>query len=127
MIEKTKSIIDFLCGDSGSHDYTINRREATELGLNIEKPSTPLYLLLRKIYDNYSQDLSLSEPFNIHQVYKNVNSTTLAQYSLLRGFVESTIGNCYHFMTEGEINAYQADDGSIGYNDQKTFEGWKIV
>ena len=25
--DKIKSIIDFLCGDSGSHDYTINRRE----------------------------------------------------------------------------------------------------
>jgi len=125
--EKTKSIIDFLCGDSGSHDYTINRREATELGLNIEKPSAPLYLLLREIYDNYSQDLSLSESFNIHQLYKNVNLTTPVQYSLLRGLVESTTGNCYHFMSEGEINAYQAGDGSIDYDNQTTFEGWKIV
>ncbi len=36
---KIKQIIDFLCADSGSHDYTINRREADQLGLRIEKPS----------------------------------------------------------------------------------------
>lgn len=35
--EKTKKIIAFLCSESGSHDYTINRREAkNELGLNIK-------------------------------------------------------------------------------------------
>jgi membrane-bound ClpP family serine protease len=28
---KVKKIIDFLCADSGSHDYSINRREAHEL------------------------------------------------------------------------------------------------
>jgi Serine dehydrogenase proteinase len=36
---KVKQIIDFLCADSGSHDYTMNRREAHELGLRIEKPT----------------------------------------------------------------------------------------
>jgi hypothetical protein len=33
--KKVKQIIDFLCADSGSHDYTMNRREAAELGLCI--------------------------------------------------------------------------------------------
>ena len=28
--EKMKKIIDFLCSESGSHDYTINRREVQE-------------------------------------------------------------------------------------------------
>ena len=27
---KTKRIIDFLCSESGSHDYTINRQEAKQ-------------------------------------------------------------------------------------------------
>ena len=40
---KRKNIIEFLCSDSGSHDYTINRREAERLGLNIEKPSYEFY------------------------------------------------------------------------------------
>jgi len=41
--KKIRAVIDFLCADSGSHDYTINRREATEHGLNIEKPSDAFY------------------------------------------------------------------------------------
>ena len=41
---KLEPILDFLCGGSGSHDYTINRREAKEdLGLKIEKPDDELY------------------------------------------------------------------------------------
>lgn len=45
---KIKQIIDFLCSDSGSHDYTINRREAKNtLGLNIIKPDEELYKLIK--------------------------------------------------------------------------------
>ena len=40
---KIDSIVDFLCADSGSHDYTIDRREALDLGLQVEKPSAELY------------------------------------------------------------------------------------
>jgi hypothetical protein len=41
-LEKRAAIIQLLCSDSGSHDYTINRRKAAELGLNVEKPSAAL-------------------------------------------------------------------------------------
>ena len=34
--EKTANIVSFLCSESGSHDHTINRREARELGLVVE-------------------------------------------------------------------------------------------
>ena len=62
--EKIKSIINFLCADSGSHDYTINRREAAELGLNVEKPSDDFYKLLRKIQLSYAEELKLLEPYS---------------------------------------------------------------
>src|SRR5690606_12835793 len=38
-----QKVVSFLCSESGSHDYTINRNEALELGLNIEKPDDELY------------------------------------------------------------------------------------
>src|SRR5579883_2031384 len=38
-----KKIIDFLCSESGSHDYTIDRREAKQMGLQVEHPSQALY------------------------------------------------------------------------------------
>ena len=44
--EKSEKIIDFLCAESGSHDYTINRREAKEMGLKVETPSEELYAIL---------------------------------------------------------------------------------
>jgi|GEM_PF-2340954 len=38
--EDIDKILDFLCSESGSHDYTVYRREARELlGLPIETPS----------------------------------------------------------------------------------------
>jgi hypothetical protein len=44
--QSIEKIIDFLCSDSGSHDYTINRREAKDLGLNIIKPDEKMYNLI---------------------------------------------------------------------------------
>ena len=41
--EKIKDIVSFLCSESGSHDYTIHRREASDLGLIIEKPDDSFY------------------------------------------------------------------------------------
>lgn len=53
---KIKDIISFLCSDSGSHDYTINRREAkNSLGLNIEKPDDEMYGIIKAIYDDISK------------------------------------------------------------------------
>ena len=59
-----KKIIDFLCADSGSHDYTMNRREAEALGLAIEKPTADFYQTLRKIHLSYASELQLIEPYS---------------------------------------------------------------
>src|SRR5262249_44868892 len=41
--ERVEAVIQFLTSESGSHDYTINRREGRELGLKIESPDAALY------------------------------------------------------------------------------------
>src|SRR6516165_6605599 len=61
---KIESIIQFLCADSGSHDYTINRREAVELGLCVEKPSDKLYATLKCIHASYTEQLKLFQPYS---------------------------------------------------------------
>ena len=62
---KIKDIISFLCSDSGSHDYTINRREAkNSLGLNIEKPDDEMYGIIKAIYDDISNELGFGVPFD---------------------------------------------------------------
>ncbi len=55
--KKIKSIISFLCANSGGHDYTINRREAKELGLNVETPNSKIYDLLRAIHLSYNEEM----------------------------------------------------------------------
>ena len=126
--EKVKSIIDFLCADSGSHDYTINRREASELGLSVEKPSDALYRLLRKIYLNYAKELKLLEPFLPQTILSGVPANQPVNFAITRGLVEGTAGGCYGFVSEGTVVRVQLQTNAgpqEGVQDERTFEGWK--
>jgi hypothetical protein len=58
--DRIEEIITFLTSDSGSHDYTIYRKEAKEeLGLNIEKPNDELYAIIKDTFDNIKDELEL--------------------------------------------------------------------
>jgi hypothetical protein len=62
---RINKILDFLCSESGSHDYTINRKEARdELGLKISKPDDDQYRILKKLHDDYTAELELLIPFD---------------------------------------------------------------
>ncbi|MGV7213462.1 SDH family Clp fold serine proteinase [Bradyrhizobium sp. UFLA05-112] len=125
--KKHKALIDFLCADSGSHDYTINRREAVEHGLNVEKPSENFYRILRHIHLSYAEELKLLQPYS-QQVVVGANPT--ANYSESRGLVESTDGGCYGFVSEGTLTKAQIQT-PVGLqeaiSDQRTFEGWRKI
>lgn len=126
--DKIKSIIDFLCADSGSHDYTINRREAAELGLNIEKPSDVFYKQLRKIHLNYNEELKLLEPYNAQALIAGVKPNHPTPYIIPRVLVEGTAGGCYRFVSEGTLMRVQVQTNSglhEGIKDERTFEGWR--
>ena len=128
---KINSIVSFLCADSGSHDYTIDRREASGLGLNIEKPSFELYDLLRKVHVSYSEDLQLLEPFTHQEVFAKVGKGKRAPYSIPRALVEATDGGCYTYLSEGSMEIIQVPaEGGVpqeGLKDDRTFEGWRKV
>ena len=60
-----EKIINFLCSESGSHDYTIHRRQARgELGLNIETPNMEIYLLIKRIYDDINSELEFTSKYD---------------------------------------------------------------
>lgn len=125
---KIKSIIDFLCADSGSHDYTINRREATELGLRIEKPSDRLYKLLRKIHLSYMEELELLEPYMPQTYLAKTKLNVPVPYCITRGLIESTIGGCYQLISEGHLTKVQMQTNNLvheGVNDKRSFDGWR--
>ena len=126
--EQIQSIINFLCADSGSHDYTINRREAADLGLNVEKPSDDFYKIIRKIYLSYTDDLKLLEPYvpQAHMAGAGLNAPV--KYSIPRAFVEGTVGGSYGFVSEGVLTLVQVQiNGAMqdGVKDDRAFEGWR--
>ena len=116
--EKIKKIIDFLCSESGSHDYTINRREAKdELGLNIVKPSPKQYSLIKQIYDDINDELLFSKPFLITEVN--------GAYAVRRSLLESIVGGSDYFSTEGVVVRGKMPDGQIAIQNRVNFEGWR--
>ena len=126
--DKIKSIINFLCADSGSHDYTIDRREAADLGLNIEKPSDELYRLMRKIHLSYARELKLLEPYTPQPYLAGSKVNSPVPYTITRALVEGTVGGCYGFVSEGNLMRVQVQTNNgtqEGVKDERTFEGWR--
>lgn len=124
--EKIRKIISVLCSESGSHDYTINRREAkNELFLPIEKPDDALYNLIKGLFSDIRAELQLDLQFDPKTILGDKPS---AQYSFPRCLVESVTGGCHRYVSEGVVSkvAIQTQMGSQeGINDQRRFEGWR--
>lgn len=116
--DKIKKITDFLCSESGSHDYTINRREAkNELGLNVVKPSEKQYKIIKAIYDDINDELMFSRPFSL----ADINGA----YAVRRSILESVVGGADYFSTEGVVIKGKLPDGQIAIQNKINFEGWR--
>lgn len=124
---KIEKIISFLCSESGSHDYTINRREAkNELVLNIEKPSDSLYDLINRTYMSIREELQLRTSFN-PESYLGTDSSK--EYTIKRTLIESLIGGTDCFVSEGRFSKIELPANpapQMGIQDQRIFEGWPI-
>lgn len=125
--DKANKILEFLCSESGSHDYTINRREAGEqLGLPIEKPNDDLYKLVKKIYDDIAAELELATPYDPNVL---LAAQPTVDYSAARGLVESAVGGSHAFFSEGRLTRQQmqVQPGIVqtAIRDDRTFEGWR--
>jgi len=121
---KVNRILDFLCSESGSHDYTINRREARGLGLSVESPDDSLYQVIKKIYDNISKHLFLSEPFNAKV---ELGKESEAPYKVNRAIIESIPGGSHVFVSEGILRKARIDTPfgpQEGVHDLRTRDGW---
>ncbi|MCX7046552.1 MAG: serine protease [Candidatus Sumerlaeota bacterium] len=125
--EKIEKVLSFLCSDSGSHDYTINRKEAREdLGLPIEKPDDDLYRLIKAIYDDIAHELELASPFNPQA---HLGKQDEQSYSFRRVLIESIKGGTDVFVSEGNIRKITETDASgqsqQSFVDDRIFEGWR--
>ncbi len=128
--DKVKQIVEFLCSESGSHDYTINRREAKSLGLSIEKCSEGLYGLLRRITKSLSDEMDLQNPF---QMNSYATQSGVVDYSFTRAVIESPACGGHHFVSEGSIETTEImaqDQPGIKHaavQDRRRFDGWRKV
>ena len=124
--DKVEKIISFLCSESGSHDYTINRREAkNSLGLNIEKPTQELYEIINKTYISIVDELELRKTLNPDSY---LGSEATKSYSIKRTLVESLDGGTDSFVSEGTFTRVNLPPNPIPQNaiqDQRIFEEWK--
>jgi hypothetical protein len=127
-IEKEDAIIKFLCSESGSHDYSIRRKEAAEnLGLSIEKPSMELYTTIKGIFDDISNELELENSYNPAII---LNEADNYPYSFRRVLIESLSNGADVFLSEGKLIKQVVTPGlgmapQINLSDNRTFEGWK--
>jgi hypothetical protein len=129
--KKQKEIVNFLCKESGSHDYTIYRREAQEeLGLKIEKPTDSLYSIIKDIYDDVKIEMELDNPFDPQLILAQNNSFN---YSFCRAIIETVKGGSDIFLSEGDLNKFQQQFpvpnqiqmNQVFVQDSRTFEGWR--
>lgn len=126
---KENEIIKSLCSESGSHDYTIHRKEATEsLGLQIEKPSMEFYKVIKAVYDDIQKEMELLLPYDPKILVANNQSYS---YSFRRALIESINYGCDAFISEGTLvkQSIQVSQSipttQIIIQDNRTLEGWK--
>jgi len=124
---RIESIVNFLCSESGSHDYTIHRREARDvLGLNIETPNMELYLLIKRIYDDIDSELEFTSKYDPNGI---LGTNPQINYSFKRALIESFDGGSHFFISEGTLTKQQiqVQPGVLqtAIQDQRTFEGWR--
>lgn len=119
--QKIQRILDFLCSESGSHDYTIFRQEARdELGLRIERPDDDLYSRIKALHADFSEELQLHVPFSPEVA---LGAEQEAEYSVRRSLIESVAGGSHFFESRGRWKRLAPP--AHGIQDIRAFEGWR--
>lgn len=129
-VSKKANAIAFLCSDSGSHDYTINRREAEDsLGLNVRNPDDKQYSLIKGLYDNISAELELGQFFDQKAII-----VAGGDYCLKRAFIESIDSGCHSFVSRGKITRPNISTSMVNgqpsqeiIRDERLKEGWEKI
>lgn len=95
-----KSIVSFLCSDSGSHDYTISRTEAKKLGLHIESPTQETYNELKAWFTDITTELELKNPYDPSKI---IGTKSDCAYFFKRCLIESVEHGQDAFVSEGVL------------------------
>lgn len=126
--DKKIGIVNFLCGDSGSHDRAINQREAKAMGLVVEKPSSHLYTLLKELYEDYVATMQLRDRFDVNLLIAGQTDVTFSNERIL---LESVVGGSCRYVTDGTVKAIMVPQPGTqqqlaGAEMTITYEGWRV-
>ena len=97
--EQIKKIVKELTGDITIHAYPIDRDEATDLGLTIEKADDALDKNMRELYGAYAAEMKLGQPFNPNELLAGQES---AKIDLPGAYLE-TNDTSYQFTFSGKV------------------------
>lgn len=130
-----KKLVAVLCSESGSHDYTINRREAQhELKLPIVKPDDALYETIRNVYRDVRDELQLNNRFDPNALAGAAGPQAPGAppapqaYQCRRILIESLTGGSHYFETRGTVVNVVVNSPAgpqPGVMNQVQFEGWE--
>ncbi|MFA7435399.1 MAG: serine protease [Bacilli bacterium] len=120
---RVKRIVNFLCSDTGSHDYTISRTEGRHLGLNIESPSEKLYDNLKLLYNDFTDEMEIFTPYDAVKILGNNNSIN---FSFKRTLLESVEYGQNVYISEGKLSKVTNPQTlKVDIRNDITFEGWR--
>lgn len=121
---KKKKIVEFLCSDSGSHDYTISYTEAKQLGLNVFLVDEQLNKLINEWYDIICEELLLKTPYNPVMELAQLNEKS---YVYIRVILDSISYGREQFSSKGTLQKLISPIGvpNCQINDNRIFEGWE--
>lgn len=123
--KKIKNIVSFLCSDSGSHDYTINRTEARSLGLNVESPSQETYSELKAWFIDVANELELK---NAYDPAKVIGANNRVNYLFKRCLIESVAYGQDAFISEGTLvkdTVMVNGTARTSIGNSLRYEGWR--
>jgi len=124
--EAIDKLLQFLCSESGSHDYTINRVEAEQLQLPIKKPNDDEYAIIKKIYDDISDELELKVPYNQQTILGDQKDKG---FKLTLALLESLRGGCHAFVSKGTLHkkTFEIQPGIQGtaIEENRIYDRWE--
>jgi hypothetical protein len=83
------TIIDVLTEKMYSHGHAIGRREATELGLPVDRPDDNLETLIWSLYQEYEALLQLNEPIDPEELLTSKNKEEHIEERIPLAVIES--------------------------------------
>ncbi len=104
--ERIKKIVKEITGDITIHAYPIDRDEASDLGLNIEKADDALDKTMRGLYEAYATEMKLGQPFHPNEL---LAGKEMADVECVGAYLE-TADSSYQFTFSGKVQKVIKDN-----------------